>query len=83
MPEINKTTISIIGLAITILLAFSGWVVAYLSKRKHYSRTAELERVNCQLKELQHKKEYWLAGKREIILSITLSIIGLQVNWRK
>ncbi|MEP5766223.1 MAG: hypothetical protein ABJ308_16615 [Halieaceae bacterium] len=48
----DETTIALSGLAVSILVASTGWLVAYTSKRKHDSRLAQLDRVNRQLREL-------------------------------
>lgn len=52
MEKLDQSTIALIGLGITILLTFTGWVIAYVSKTIHDRRAAKLERVNCQLKDL-------------------------------
>ena len=48
----ENSTIALLGIAVSILVATFGWFVAYASKRKHDSRLAQLERVNRQLREL-------------------------------
>ena len=52
MDGLDQTTIRVLGLCATIILALAGWIVAFVSKRKHDNRAAELERVNRQLRDL-------------------------------
>lgn len=46
------STITLIGMVISILIATAGWYVTYTNKRKHDSHLAQLDRVNRQLREL-------------------------------
>lgn len=48
----DNSTIALIGIAVSILVAATGWIIAYVSKRQLDSRMAQLERVNRQLREL-------------------------------
>ena len=52
MFELDEVAIALIGLSTTVCLALAGWIVAFVSRRRHDTRAAELERVNRQLKDL-------------------------------
>ena len=52
MDNLDQSTIAVLGLGVSITVATLGWIFAFISKRIHDSRAAQLDRVNRQLKDL-------------------------------
>lgn len=48
----DDSTIKIIGICVTVIVAFSGWLFVYLNGRATAKRAAQLDRINRQLRDL-------------------------------
>tara|TARA_R110001583_G_scaffold190659_1_gene355070 strand:- start:1007 stop:1570 length:564 start_codon:yes stop_codon:yes gene_type:complete len=48
----DDSTLKILGICVTILVALSGWLFVYLNGKATAARSARLERVNRQLRDL-------------------------------